>query len=291
MAKTGTMKLLLLQEYDAAGQGSSDPVGLSDDELAVALAGVVCGRGGGLEQMVEACQSWPAAAAEFARWRAPAGAGRILPLRIVGSVVDDLDGGWEATYDADELGRIGRRLAAQMVELAGIFMRGVITDAGSEAASGPAVAHGRRVARYAVETARALGLSATVVDEAALAGFMHALQGSCPGGHHAQSAGQGWEAFVELGGVGEAVGRMHETYDGAASPAGIGGTAIPIVSRILLAVDAFDVMTGEGDGGASCDAAAAVRLFERRRGQWFDPRVLDAFHEIYEDLIDARRAA
>lgn len=64
---------------------------------------------------------------------------------------------------------------------------------------------------------------------------------------------------------------VFEQWDGGGMPAGLQGEAIPIVSRIVYATSFLEVFHAIGG------PAAALQLARDRRGQAFDPTVVDAF--------------
>jgi len=77
----------------------------------------------------------------------------------------------------------------------------------------------------------------------------------------------------------------HERYDGAGYPDGLAGEDIPLASRVIAVVDAFDAMTCERPyrQAKTRDEALAV-LREEARGQ-FDPALVDIFCELAEGGI------
>ncbi len=81
----------------------------------------------------------------------------------------------------------------------------------------------------------------------------------------------------ELTQVAEYILSHHERWDGAGYPNGLRGEQIPIPSRILAVVDAYDVMvTGRSYQPARSHAEAAAEL-RRCAGTQFDPNVVDVY--------------
>lgn len=72
----------------------------------------------------------------------------------------------------------------------------------------------------------------------------------------------------------------HEHYDGSGYPRGLKGEEIPVESRIILAVDAFDAMTYDRPYSAGRPIEAAIRELRRLAGSQFDPVVVDAIAEV-----------
>ncbi len=87
-------------------------------------------------------------------------------------------------------------------------------------------------------------------------------------------------ALAEIGGFSGVLplGRHHhEHFDGSGYPDGLSGEDIPIGSRILLVIDAFDAMTTHRPYRAAMPIAPAAKESVRCSGSQFDPRVVRAF--------------
>ncbi len=81
----------------------------------------------------------------------------------------------------------------------------------------------------------------------------------------------------------------HERWDGQGYPQGLKGEAIPLPSRILAVVDAFDVMTrGRPYKQAVSQEEALWEIF-RNSGTQFDPEVVNAFASVLDNLTDQLR--
>lgn len=80
--------------------------------------------------------------------------------------------------------------------------------------------------------------------------------------------------------VSEAILYHHERYDGAGYPFGLQGTAIPILSRIVLVADAFDAMTSTRAYQPALPVDFAVAEITKHAGTQFDPAVVDMFLEL-----------
>jgi len=74
----------------------------------------------------------------------------------------------------------------------------------------------------------------------------------------------------------------HEHYDGSGYPNGLVGDAIPLESRIVLVVDAYDAMTREEDHRPARPASEALNELREGMGGQFDPTVVRAFLEIVQ---------
>ena len=78
--------------------------------------------------------------------------------------------------------------------------------------------------------------------------------------------------------------RYHqEAFDGSGYPEGLKGEEIPIGARIATVVDAFDAMITDRPYRKGMRITQAVEELKRNKGTQFDPRVVDAIIEIYEE--------
>src|SRR6266852_2877457 len=81
--------------------------------------------------------------------------------------------------------------------------------------------------------------------------------------------------------VSEIVMHHHERWDGAGYPDGVKTTAIPIGSRIVNAVDAFDTITQARVFRPTVKTPAeAIREVRQLAGTWYDPDVIGALEKI-----------
>lgn len=74
-----------------------------------------------------------------------------------------------------------------------------------------------------------------------------------------------------------AVRHHHERYDGLGYPDGLAGEQIPLASRIICVVDAFDAMVADRPYRERLSPAAARQEIARCSGSHFCPRVVQAF--------------
>ena len=75
----------------------------------------------------------------------------------------------------------------------------------------------------------------------------------------------------------------HERWDGKGYPDGQAGEKIPIGSRILAVIDAFDAMTSDRPYRSAVPAQVAIEELQRCSGAQFDPTVVKVFLEILGD--------
>jgi diguanylate cyclase (GGDEF)-like protein/putative nucleotidyltransferase with HDIG domain len=76
----------------------------------------------------------------------------------------------------------------------------------------------------------------------------------------------------------------HESWDGSGYPDGLTGTAIPVGARILAVVDCFDALTSDRPYRPRLDDKEALRILLGRRGNMYDPLVVDTFLKVHAEL-------
>jgi HD-GYP domain-containing protein (c-di-GMP phosphodiesterase class II) len=81
----------------------------------------------------------------------------------------------------------------------------------------------------------------------------------------------------------------HERHDGGGYPDGLAGEQIPLGARIVSICDSFDAMVADRPYRAALTPDVALAELERCAGTQFDPAVVAAFREAYEDLVRDRR--
>lgn len=81
----------------------------------------------------------------------------------------------------------------------------------------------------------------------------------------------------ELHVVTEEILHHHEKWDGSGYPSGLSGEKIPLNSRILAVVDAYDVMTHDQVYQVARTHEDAIRELQKQAGSHFDPRLVDRF--------------
>jgi len=69
----------------------------------------------------------------------------------------------------------------------------------------------------------------------------------------------------------------HESFDGKGYPAGLQGPEIPVVSRIVCVIDAFDAMVSSRPYRKGLPYEEAVRRLNEASGTQFDPDVVRSF--------------
>jgi len=94
-----------------------------------------------------------------------------------------------------------------------------------------------------------------------------------------------------LGLVREIVLGHHERWDGSGYPQGLEGERIPIGSRILAVVDAWESMTASRPWRAARSREEAIAELRRESEKQFDREVVEAFVSLLERGDEEVRAA
>ena len=86
-------------------------------------------------------------------------------------------------------------------------------------------------------------------------------------------------AFSELTPIAEFILKHHEWWNGNGYPLGLAGESIPVHSRILSIVDAFDAMTSERPYRLTKSVEEAIVEIRQGSGKQFDPFLVELFAE------------
>ena len=89
------------------------------------------------------------------------------------------------------------------------------------------------------------------------------------------------EFSPELVAIAEAILSHHENWDGSGYPLGLKGEKIPLASRILAIVDAFEVMTHGRPYGKTMDRQGALEDLSQKAGSLFDPQLVIVFTNLF----------
>jgi diguanylate cyclase (GGDEF)-like protein/PAS domain S-box-containing protein len=87
-------------------------------------------------------------------------------------------------------------------------------------------------------------------------------------------------ASPELKSIAELVLAHHERWDGKGYPQGLAGEDIPLLSRIISVVDAFDAMTEDRVYRKALSRQTAINEIEQNSGTQFDPQIASVFLKI-----------
>lgn len=96
------------------------------------------------------------------------------------------------------------------------------------------------------------------------------------------------QASSELSGVANLILTHHERWDGTGYPLGLKGEEIPLESRIIAVVDAYDVITNDRPYRKARSHKAALQEIKENAGSQFDPNIVNEFLSIFsgEGLSD-----
>jgi len=160
----------------------------------------------------------------------------------------------------------------------------------------PAVAaHGERVARYAQSVARELAAAGCFMPAVEVAARFHDIgkiampdaltmkpSPLTPGEmaimrQHVEVGADILASTRTLRDAAPAVRASHEWFGGGGYPRKIAGAAIPLASRVIAVVDAFDAMTQDRAYRSRLDAADAMAELVRASPAQFDPAIVRTF--------------
>ncbi len=80
----------------------------------------------------------------------------------------------------------------------------------------------------------------------------------------------------------------HERWDGRGYPIGLSGEDIPLPGRIVGLIDAFDAMTSTRSYRTAKSFEETCAIIEEEKGRQFDPRLVEAFLDNIQDILDLR---
>ncbi len=90
---------------------------------------------------------------------------------------------------------------------------------------------------------------------------------------------------TDLSGVADFILKHHEWWDGSGYPLGIKGKEIPVESRILAIVDAYDAMTSGRPYSKARPHESAIEELKQFASTQFDPELVDLFLDLFKYLI------
>jgi len=92
--------------------------------------------------------------------------------------------------------------------------------------------------------------------------------------------------FIELAGVIALT--HHEKWDGSGYPKGLKGTNIPLAGRITAIADVFDALTSKRSYKEPFSTEKTLGIIEEGRGSHFDPKIVDAFFTIEDEILSVK---
>ncbi len=170
-------------------------------------------------------------------------------------------------------------------------------------------AHIQRMSYYASAVARKLGLSENTVETILYASPMHDIgkigipdhillkpgklnpeeweimkQHTVIGGKILEGSTSGFIKLAEVIAL-----THHEKWDGTGYPKGLKGREIPLAGRITAIADVFDALTSSRPYRKKpFSPSEAFKMIEEAKGTHFDPRVVEAFLSLQEEILSIR---
>ena len=92
------------------------------------------------------------------------------------------------------------------------------------------------------------------------------------------------ESSAELAPITKGILYHHEWWDGKGYPKGLAGENIPLTSRIISIVDAFDAMTNDRPYRKALSTKEAISKIRRCAGSQFDPNLAVKFVKMIESV-------
>jgi putative nucleotidyltransferase with HDIG domain len=160
------------------------------------------------------------------------------------------------------------------------------------------VEHSERVARYAGSVGRSVGLDSATCAVMEVAARFHDIGKAAmpealltkpsrltPGEmaimrRHVDAGTQILDATRTLGGAAPIVYASHEWFGGGGYPLKLAGDRIPLASRIISVVDAYDAMTQDRAYRVRLDSSDAIAELLKNAPVQFDPAIVAAFVQI-----------
>ena len=94
------------------------------------------------------------------------------------------------------------------------------------------------------------------------------------------------QSTTQLAPIAEAILSHHERWDGKGYPQGFVGKEIPLISRIVAVVDAFDVMTSGTPYREPLAREDALKRIEAGAGTLYDPELVKKFAGLIDNYIE-----
>ena len=160
-----------------------------------------------------------------------------------------------------------------------------------------------RITFYSTEIAKKLGLSSIEVGKIELAGMLHDIgmigvsddvlykvdeltqEEYDEIKSHINYSVKILEDIKQLKDVVEIIRCHHENYDGSGYPAGLRGEEIPVGARIIAVGDAFDSIISDRIYRQKNNYDEALAEIQKGSGTHFDPVIVRAFCECYENIV------
>jgi len=155
--------------------------------------------------------------------------------------------------------------------------------------------HHRRITNWTLAIGRKLGLSESQLEDLRMAGLGHDV-GMCgivevehgfqADFHHPTIGASMFDVLPNGHAISEIIATHHEWYDGWGFPAGLKGDEIPIGGRILALAEFITEGTTADPIQAAFPPSKLIAEIETRRGRQFDPAVVDAWRDVFDQQRD-----
>ncbi len=164
--------------------------------------------------------------------------------------------------------------------------------------------HSQRVAVYAEDLGRRIGLDKSKLSRLKIAGYLHDIgkietpdsilvkPGKLTTHEYAiikRHPETGYKILSHMDYYGDMVDLLlhhHERFDGKGYPAGKGGSELPVESHVMILCDAFDAMTSQRIYRGRYSVEEAMLEIEALAGQQFHPDLIPHAKEVFQ-LNDA----
>lgn len=161
--------------------------------------------------------------------------------------------------------------------------------------------HASRLSSYCYKIGVAMGLSSKLLSDLQLVSVLHDIgkisisksilekpgrlteEEWCEMREHTASGYRILKSIPELAHIAEYVLYHHERFDGSGYPEGLMRDEIPILSRILSVVDAYDAMTHDRSYRKAMSQEKAILELMTHANTQFDSNVVDVFVSILKD--------
>jgi len=246
-----------------------------------------------------------------------------LPLRRLAQTMSSMAGSGKLVPDFPESGGGGevrliettfRSLVITLKDLQRARERSYVEAVGAivtaaDARDQETTGHSFRVALYAVELARTMGLQGEALKAIEWGALLHDVGKMVVPDHilrkgaplteaewlvMKQHPSWGYEMLAEVSFLqSEALDLIyshHERWDGCGYPRGLAREDVPFGARIFAAVDTYDAITSDRPYRRARPHAVAIAELQRVSGRQLDPQVVAAFQDIQEVELKRLRA-
>lgn len=163
--------------------------------------------------------------------------------------------------------------------------------------------HAARLKNLAVEIGRKINLPTNMIDDLMLLASLHDIGKVAISDYilskktklskkeweiikkHPETGYQIAKSSPQLAHIAEYILYHHEWWDGSGYPSGIKGEGIPLISRLLSIVDAYDVMIEGRVYKPPFTIDQSIEELKKFSGRQFDPMLTNIFIKIIEDKI------